>query len=200
MRSILFRGMDSEDMDYLQKVHRHLTRVSSPTGCPWCTTGQCGVFLKEYLCCPSDLANIRAFPWVEHPISLIAEPSEALSYISAQGHLVHFEKHHLPLIPQVHRNNRPRESDTHHIGNNLLNRSIHTRRVLGSPESHFGVSDSEEDNRHSQPHSHTGLVNHDACDMQYQSCLHRVRLQWRCKVDQQLDALASLTAHYSDAT
>ncbi|TPP58496.1 hypothetical protein FGIG_01009 [Fasciola gigantica] len=191
LRSIVLCGMDSEDLNYLQKVHRHLTRVTVPSGCPWCTSGHCGTYLKQHFCTPSGPSNlpVRAFPWVDHPISLICEPSEASSFISAQGQLINFENH-LRLIPQSQQKSRTDESVTIQDNrDNRHSRSLHTRRVLGSPDSRrCGSGSGEDEDRNSRSH-----------DAKSQTCLPRVSVKWRCKMNHQLHALASFATQYSDS-
>lgn len=160
-----------------------------PTGCPWCRAGQCGAFLNQYDRSPSGSSKftVVAFPWVDHPVTLIGEPSEASSFISPEGQLMHFEGR-FRLIPQSQQHNHVGES-VHHDRDNRHSRSLHTRRVLCSPDSHCSDSDSEENSTRSNfPY-----------DANASSCLHRMSFKWMRKVIHQLDALANFAVQFSDS-
>ncbi|KAF5400312.1 Histone-lysine N-methyltransferase SETD1B [Paragonimus heterotremus] len=89
LRSVLFRGVDYEDTQFLQVVFEHLSTCATDSPCSWCSSSKYAPYLRYYKSTYPGLASaISSLRWVDHPPTLIPEPAEIPCYLSANGRLV----------------------------------------------------------------------------------------------------------------
>ncbi|KAF6776449.1 hypothetical protein AHF37_04038 [Paragonimus kellicotti] len=89
LRSVLFRGVDYEDIQFLQVVFEHLSTCTMNSPCSWCSSSKYAPYLRYYKSAYPGLASaISSLHWVDHPPTLIPEPVEIPYYLNASGRLV----------------------------------------------------------------------------------------------------------------
>ncbi|KAA3681531.1 histone-lysine N-methyltransferase SETD1 [Paragonimus westermani] len=89
LRSVLSRGVDYEDAQFLQIVFEHLSTCVAGSPCSWCSCSKYAPYLRYYKSTYPGLASaISSLRWVDHPPTLIPEPVEIPCYLNASGRLV----------------------------------------------------------------------------------------------------------------
>ncbi|CAH8667623.1 unnamed protein product [Dicrocoelium dendriticum] len=92
LRLITLHGLDAEDIGFLQAAHTHLSNCSSTSVCQWCERNpeHAALFAFPDLISPKLVSAVRSLPWVDHPPTLIPDPTDAPCYLSPDGRLLKY--------------------------------------------------------------------------------------------------------------